>query len=166
MKRPLSFVLFGALLVIAAAFVLVSSQSLPPRVASHFAGDGHANGFSPRTAYVSLMLAVSVGLPLLIATLHSVILFSPALLAQVPNYDHWFAPERREATYAFLRRHGLCFPAMLAVFLCYMHWQVVRANALQPPQLSSASVVPAIVLFMLGMALWVGVLVRRFMRRT
>jgi uncharacterized membrane protein len=166
LKRPIPIILLGAILACAAAFVLLTGQTLPSTVASHFAGDGHANGTMPRTPFIALMLAVSVGLPLVIATMQGFLLVVlPAMLSFMPNADYWFAPERYEGTYNFLRLHGLCFPAMLSMFLCFMHWQVVKANSLQPPALSVESVKPAIVLFVAGLLLWVGAAIFRFVQR-
>jgi len=166
MKRQIPFVLLGAFLVSVAAFILITSQTMPPIVASHFAGDGHANGYMPRIPFIGLMLAVSIGLPAVIATMQGIlIVIMPALLSFMPNADYWFAPAQYEGTYNFLRLHGLCFPAMLSMFLCFMHWQVVKANSLQPPTLSIESVKPAIVLFVAGLLLWVGAAIFRFVRR-
>lgn len=89
-------------LVIAAGFIMLSGQSLPPVVASHFAAGGNANGFMPRNAYIGLMLFVAVGVPFLLALTHSSLRFIPPHRINLPNRDYWLSPERTDETFAFL----------------------------------------------------------------
>jgi hypothetical protein len=83
----------------------------------------------------------------------------------IPQRDYWLAPERREATVACIRAHGRWFAAAVALFLTYVHWLVVRANALRPPVLSTTGIVSGLVVFFLALAVWLAVLFRRFRRR-
>lgn len=153
------------LLALAAAFILLSGQSLPPVVASHFAAGGRADGFMPRSAYLGLMLFITVAVPLLLAFTHGVVRFVPPQLVSLPNRDYWLAPERAAETFAYLRRHGMLMSALLAAFLCFVHWLVVRANALQPPRLPESWFIAGLVVFLLALAVWLGVLVAHFRRR-
>jgi len=155
-------VAFLLLLVVLAAFVWRTSQALPPIVASHFSASGAANGFMPRGIYTVLVIALVIGAPLLLALVPAAAAGKGARSLNIPNRDYWLAPERRDATIAFIRLHGWWFAAAVAFFLTYVHWLVVRANALRPPVLSTAGMVSGLVVFFLALAVWLVVLFRRF----
>jgi len=151
-------------LVVAAGFILVSGQSLPPIVASHFAADGRANGFMPRNGYLGLMLFIVVGVPLLLALVHRLVRLVPPHLVNLPNRDYWLVPEQITETFTFLHNHGIYFSVLLAAFLCFIHWLVVGANKLQPPHFSASLFVTGLVLFLLAVTIWVGGLFVHFRR--
>ena len=153
---------FLLLLAALAAFLWSTSAALPPVVASHFAGSGVANGFMARGPYVTLMFVIGVGVPLLIGFLPSTLVERGSHNLNIPNRDHWLAPQRRDATLAFLRVHGLWFGAAVAIFLGYVHWLVVQANRLQPPELSTRGILGGLAVFGLVLVAWLVVLFRRF----
>jgi hypothetical protein len=155
-----------AALALAAAFVLLSGQSLPPLVASHFAAGGHADAFMPRVAYLGLMLGMVAGVPLLLVLAQGLVRRVPPRMVSLPHRDYWLAPERAADTLAYLRSHGVCLSLLLAVFLCYVHWLVVRANGLQPPQFPPAPFLAGLTVFLAAVVVWVGMLLLRFGRRS
>lgn len=158
---------FRALVLViaaAAAFLYVSSASLPPVVASHFVAHGTANGFMPRSAYLSFMAMVVVGLPLLLGFLFGLAGRLPPSLVNVPNRGYWLAPERVEETRTYLGRQGHVFAALLVGFLCFVHWQVVEANRAQPPRLPERAFVVGLVLFLLATVAWAAAFIARFRR--
>jgi hypothetical protein len=151
-------------LALVAGFIGMTLQWLPPLVASHFGGDGMPNGHMPRGAYLAFMLAIGVGVPLLMG-------FLPAKMARrfperlnLPNREYWLAPERREATVAFVVAHGQCFAIALALFLAWVHWLVVEANLRQPVALSAPGIIAALLLFGTGVVAWLAALLLRFRR--
>jgi hypothetical protein len=155
-----------AVLVAAAAFIWLSSGSLPPVVASHFVAGGAANGFMPRSAYLGLTLAVTVGLPLILAlVMGSVTRLVPDRFINLPNRDYWLAPERRQETLDYLSNQGNRFAMLLCAFLCFVHWLVVRANAMQPPHFPESTLVTALPLFGVALLVWIGAFLVRFLRR-
>ena len=164
MKGSSSLPLLAVVLAVAAAFILLSGQSLPPVVASHFAAGGNADGFMPRNAYLGLMLLITVGIPFLQALGHNLIRLVPPRLVSLPNRDYWLSSERSAETFSFLRNHGIYFSALTAVFLCFIHWRVVQANQTQPPHFSPSWFVAGLVLFLLAVAVWVGVIFLHFRR--
>lgn len=147
-----------------AAFVGVTSQSLPPIVASHFDGNGHANGFMTRTFYTWFMVAFVVVIPAMLAYLPATTLRRPGVKINLPHADYWLAPSRREETLNFLKNRAAGFGAALAVFLGYVHWLVLRANRLSPPQIDSPLLIAGLVAFVLAMLLWIGSMLRHFYR--
>lgn len=149
----------------AAAFVGLTSLSLPDVVASHFAADGTANGSMSRGAYVGVMLAVVIGLPTLLTVVSYFGLGAPGARINLPNRDYWLAPERRAQTLSYLRAQLARFSTVLLVFLCYVHWLVVQANGTRPPHLSAPWINVGLVGFAVFAIVWTRLIVRRFRNR-
>lgn len=158
-------IVFLLLLVVLGAFVWRTSQALPAVVASHFAAGGAANGYLPRGIYTMLVTALVVGAPLLLALVPAAAAGKGATGLNIPDREHWLAPERREATIAYIRVQGRWFAVAVAFFLAYVHWLVVQANALRPPMLSTTGIVAGLVVFFLALAVWLTLLFRRFRRQ-
>ena len=102
--------------------------------------------------------------PALIALTGRMIEALPVARINLPDRDHWLAPERRAETLAALSARSIGFAALLTVFLCFVHWLVVRANRLQPPRLDESSFIVGLMLFALAAAVWLALLVMRFRR--
>ena len=156
--RPSLLILAAA----AAVFVWTTGGLLPETVASHFGASGDPNGFMTRTFYIGIMLVVIVGVPLLLVAVTGMALSNPNARINLPNGDYWLAPERRGNTVEFLRLHAARFASMLVVFLCYVHWLVVRANDVHPPRLDARWLIGGLVVFTAGLVLWVTLLFNRF----
>jgi uncharacterized membrane protein len=147
-----------------AVFVWLTAAALPPVVASHFDASGVANGAMPRSFYTRFMLALMIGLPVLFAVISRAIAM-PGARINLPNRDYWLAPERRDQTISYLRTHLARVSMVLVVFLCYVHWLVVRANAVQPPHLSNRAILVALGALLVFALIWTRLLVRRFSNR-
>lgn len=165
MNDRLGAIALPLLLAVLAAFVWFTSAALPEVVASHFGSSGAADGFMPRGVYIAVFLALIVGMPLLLAFLPGAVAGQGGRNLNIPDRDYWLAPERRDGTVAFVRMHGRWFAALVAVFLGYVHWLVVRANGLQPPELSTVGIAAGLAFFFLFLAAWLFVLLARFRRR-
>lgn len=150
--------------LLAAGFVYFSATELPPVVASHFAAGGAANGFMARGSYVAVMVTLTVGLPLLFAFLTSFVARLPPNRVSLPNGDYWLAPERRATTLAYLQWHGAMLGVLLALFLCIVHWLVLRANAVRPPLFPESAFLTVLILFVAAVGVWIGALFLRFRR--
>lgn len=118
----------------------------------------------PRGIYVAVLLVIVIGVPLLIAFLPGALAGRGGKNLNIPNREYWLASERRENTVTFLRLHGQWFAAALALFLSYVHWLVVQANMLRPPELSTFGIVAGLVAFVLFLGGWLVVLFARFRR--
>ncbi len=159
-----STVVFVAVITCAAAFVARTAQELPSRVASHFRPGGRPDSFMPRDAYETWVLALVVGLPILLVLAHSLVRYLPARFVNLPNREHWLAPERRAETADYLHARSMWFGALLSVFMAYVHWQVVRANARQPPELSEPAVLGGLACFLVALGAWLLGTIRHFRR--
>jgi uncharacterized membrane protein len=142
------------LAICAGAFVWYTGSRMPELVASHFRASGAANGYMPRTVYLLVMLTFVVLLPLVLAIVSGRGLKNPKARLNVPNREYWLVPERRAEAVALVRLYTARLGAMLTVFLCYVHWLVVRANATQPPVLSSPWLIAGLAVFGVAMLLW------------
>ena len=164
MQRTLSRSLFVFALVAGAAFVALTANALPSLVATHFAASGLANGFMERPNYLAFMLIFITGFPALVVTSMSAVYRSSGERMNLPNGDWWLAPQRREATVAFLVAHAQWLGVLLVVFLCLVHRQLLQANTVQPPRLSGSMLIAMVGPFVLMMALWFAALMLRLRR--
>ena len=153
-----------SVLVAAGAFVWLTSGGLPPVVASHFGPEGAADGFTGKSAYTALMVALVLGVPGLVASTAWLVRILPTQMINLPNRKHWLVPERRQATLEALASLSLRLATALAVFMCFMHWLVVRANAVQPPRLEESWFFAGLGAFGAVTLAWLFLLFRRFGR--
>jgi hypothetical protein len=149
----------------AAAFIWFTSGGLPPTVASHFDGAGYPNGFMPRSLYVTLLALIVFAVPLLLSVAPLIASGPAGERLNVPNKAFWLHPDRREATLAYIARHARWFGYSVTVFLCYVHWLVVRANALHPAHLSSPALIAGLVAFFIALLAWLAALYVHFRTR-
>ena len=162
MRRPGQLLGIAAPVIAAAIFVVLTSRALPARVASHFGPDGSANGYMWRHTYVYFMLAFVVLLPLLLNFIASAVGRLPITMINIPNRGYWLAPERRGLAVDRLRTQMQVFAGVLVVFLCYVHWEVVRANRSMPPRLDNGRFMLGLGLFMAALIVWIVSLRRQF----
>jgi len=135
-------------LIAASLYLVRTAGQLPTLVASHFGASGAANGFMPRTTYVSLMLLITLGVPLLLAILPGVAIRMPGARINLPHRDYWLAPERADKTVDRLSGYMTCHAIAVGVFLCYAQGLVVRANGQGSPHLSSAAMVAGLLVLL------------------
>ena len=154
MQRGASSVWFLLVAATAAGFVWVTSRKLPALVAAHFGTSGIATGFILHKTYLFATLFACIVLPVMIVVPISVALNDPNATIKVPNRDYWLAPERRARTVEFIRKQMMRFGAALLVFICYVHWLVVRANEQTPPRLAAGPFVSAIAVFVGFAVVW------------
>ncbi len=153
-----------ACLAAVALFIWFTGNGLPSHVAAHFDSAGNPDAFMSRGTYLALMSALAVGVPAVIALSGRWAASLPNELINLPNKDHWLAPARREASLAFVSAWLQWAAVGTAAFLGYVHWLVVRSNALTPPRLENTWLLGGLAVG--GCALIAGlvVLYRRFRR--
>jgi serine/threonine-protein kinase len=155
------FVLAVAAIVV---FVWLTSGALPEVVASHFGPGGRADGSMGRGTYTALMIGLVILAPGLVAATTLLVRLLPPQLVNLPNKRYWLAPELRAASLAALGGLGTRFALALALFLGWVHWLVVRANAVQPPRLSETGLFAGLAVFGVATLVWIVALFRRFGR--
>jgi len=158
------YAIFGALLVSAAALLLATVGALPERIPTHFGAGGVPNAWMTRGGYTAFMLAFAVGLPLMIVALIGGL---PRLFPRqvnLPNREHWLAPERREASLAFLGRHACWLGCIMVLMAAGVHGLIVRASGATPPRLEQGLFLVMLGGFVVATGLWIVAIFRRFPR--
>jgi hypothetical protein len=128
--------LFIGMVLAAAAFLLLTSQGLPDRVASNFAASGRAHAYMSRSAYLWMMGILITVIPLIMLVAFSWLPKRFPQLINVPNRSDWLAPEKRGELFEKLDKAGLFIAATVVVFMTAMHWLIFEANEFQPPRLA------------------------------
>ena len=142
----------------------LSSSQLPTRVASHFDGSGHPNGWMSRTAHLRLMAVFGLAFPLLVPAIVYASRLIPDRFYNLPHRDYWLAPARRPETMAYLLRHSLWFSPMALGFALGIHFLTIHANSLTPVHLSTPLVLALAGCFLAGTAVWGVSMFRHFNR--
>lgn len=138
---------------------------LPERVASHFDAAGNPNGWSSREEFLATVAGVFAATSLGLLGLIAVLPWIPRPLINLPQREHWLAPERRAATIADLRRRLVWFAFATQVFLVAAIQLTLEANLAPDPKLPSGPLYAALggyLAFTLG---WLVVFFRRFARK-
>lgn len=125
MQFPLT-ILF-ALVVLAVAQFMYFYPQLPETVASHFDASGTPNGWMSKTAFVIIMLFVTV---LSVGSIAGVALLLPHLQnsMNISNKQYRLAPERRDTTMAFIGSNMLWIACAALVLLIVINYFVFRMN--------------------------------------
>jgi len=161
-QRGVSFSAFLLFVAVGAGYVAYSSLHMPTLVASHFGASGVANAFMPRGSYLTLMLCVTILMPMVVTLPLAIGINNPKVRINLPNRDYWLAPEQREETVAYIRQQMMRFGIALLLFICFAHWLVVRANDHTPPMLSMISLVSGLLLFAAYAIIWIALYYTRF----
>jgi hypothetical protein len=162
-SHTLTWVAFIAMLLLATAFVITTSNQLPTHVAVHFDASGRATSFMSSGQYRLFILGFAIGLPIvLVATLRSV--YSRAKSFNLPNREYWLAPQRIAGTRSFLVVHGVWFGTQFTGLMCFVHWLVLDANRQIPPTLSNQAFFIGLLAFFGCMVAWLGSLLITFRR--
>lgn len=155
---------FVVLLVVVAAVIVGTAGALPDRVATHFGRGGVANDWMTRDGYLAFMLAFAILLPLLVVGTMGLLPGIARGKCNIPNYDYWFAPARREASAARLVSHACLLGCLMVLFLGGIHLLLLAANATLPARLPEPAFFGALAVFLVGIILWIVFLRRLFPR--
>ncbi len=151
----------GAALV----FVTMTSADLPVFPAAHFGADGTPNAFMTRRGYVAFMYFFVAVVPLFVSLLPVLVGRRWPNSLNIPNSDYWLGPERRPDTFATVESRTRLLAGAMIVFICYVHWLVVQANAAMPQRLDEAQLMVGLGIFALFVIGWIGSFYMRFRRQ-
>jgi uncharacterized membrane protein len=154
---------FLALIVVALVQALVYYPQLPDRVASHFDGGGHTNGWSAKIAFFAINLGMIVLLALVFVFLPRTFGRMPERIVSLPNRDYWLSPERREETLRFIQDQMTWLGTATLVLIVGMMEMTIRAN-LQPEPVLAPVFMWILAGFLVFMAVWTIRFVSRFTR--
>jgi uncharacterized membrane protein len=165
MPKTLSRWIFLTLVLLGAAYVWFTADSLPQRVASHFDAIGNPNGYMTHSGYRLFILAFTAGFPLLVVTMLGRLYRSSAARMNIPNRDYWLAPERAASTIAFLTAHAQWLGSILVVLFCAMHHLLLQANSVQPPHLPGEGLTVLMLVPVVGVGGWIVTLMGKLRRK-
>ena len=162
--------LFLPLLVLAAvmlglvADVLLTTQHLPARLATHFGADGQANGWMTKAAHVRFVFGLGLGVPLFILLVIAIVSRLGGAGLNIPHRKYWLAPERRTQTLAFVQRRMVWFACLLVLDFAMIHRLILRANTHTPAALEGAELWLPITIILAAIAVWTVSFIRPFLR--
>jgi ABC-type Fe3+ transport system permease subunit len=154
-------VLLAALYTAFVALLVHDAARLPERVATHFDWRGQPNGWMSSQGYLDFIAVFGLVFPVFPAAMCLLLRFLSDSVINIPHRDYWLATERRGETAGYLFRHALWLGSMMSGLTIVLHQMTVEANRQVPPQLSSA-IWGYLVVFLIGIFLWVFALVRHF----
>jgi serine/threonine-protein kinase len=101
---------------------------LPATVASHFDGEGRPNGWMSREGFFTLQaIVLGVQVAVFVAGMRLVRRL-PDRWINLPHKDYWLAPERREASLAYLETWGLWMACAGFAFFLGIFQLTIEAN--------------------------------------
>ena len=148
--------------IAAGLFVWLTGGQMPNEVASHFDASGNADGFVARDSYLILMVTVIAFTTLFVGGIGTFLPSLPDDLINLPNKSYWLAAERKADSLRYVSRWLQVSAAAIAVFLCYVHWLVLQANATDAKQLDSSFLYAGIGLLLAGTVWGLVSLFKRF----
>jgi serine/threonine-protein kinase len=103
-------------------------QRLPERVATHFDGSGKPNGWMHRDNAALLMVGFETLMPAIFLGIAYAIYFIPSQFINIPHREFWLAPDKREASIAFVARSTAAFSLAISLFFIGMNHLTYLAN--------------------------------------
>lgn len=127
--------------------VLLLGGSLPDPAPMHFGISGRPDAYTSRAKLLWLMATLVTLVPTLTWWLTDRAARSGK--ANIPNASHWFADSRKEATRRYLSGHAAFLSVLLALYLSYNAWLLVRACQVsgQAPSLDMPMFIGGLALF-------------------
>lgn len=136
-------------------------NALPQQVASHFNAAGEPDGFSSKTSYVLLQLALVLGLPAIMMGSGLLAKFLPPSMVNMPNREYWLADERRNATLDIMQTFMAWITAATQIFMAAIAQLAFDAN-MRGGKLASLPTTVLIVVYLLGIGGFIVYLYIRF----
>ncbi len=162
--RTVSVVILLACAIVFAGAVASGYRKLPETIATHFDGNGRADGWTGRTSFAMSSLAMGFGVPAFVVGVMYAVRFFPAKYLNVPKADHWRRPENHRRACDFLFAASLWFGSAFMLWLALVLRLIVEANRVSPPHLDGGMVMMVTVPLLVFTFGWVVVLVLRFLK--
>lgn len=105
------------------------------------------------------MLVCTVVLPVVIVLLTNL---SASTKVNIPNREYWLARERLAETRKALQTRAIALGAMIAVFICFVHWLTVAAQTGEPQRLPLPLFIGGLVALLAATLAWCVLFYRRF----
>jgi uncharacterized membrane protein len=152
--KKIPWIFFTLMLLFAILYVVRTVPHLPLMVASHFDSGGYPNAYMTRSAYSKFVLGLSVGLPIAMVALLTLV-FSNARDMKLPNRDYWLAPQRIAQTRSLLINYAVWFGSIMVAMACFVHWLELGAHRSVPPHLPNQLFGGGLIAFFLITGGWI-----------
>lgn len=162
LKLPTKILMLS--LAIFVGWLMRDAASLPDKLATHFDGAGHPNGWMTRAQHLTFLMLFGLGMPAFVIGLCYSIRFLPASALNVPKAAYWRSPEHFPEACRILFEHSLWFASLLLIWMTLLNSLVVSANRIIPPHLDNSSVLLLAGGLLACAAVWVAELCWRFAR--
>lgn len=161
-RFQISVALLIVLIVVFMVSLVASFPMMPDRMATHFDVAGRPNGWMTRSQHLMFMSVIGLGFPLFIVSICRTARYLPPAAVNIPHKDYWMADERRLDSMQYVYHHSIWLACLGSAFLTALHWAVVFSNRLEPQRLPIEWIGSITGVFLLGTAIWIVALYRRF----
>ena len=155
-------ILFFALVLAAIAQCIHDYPLLPDRMASHFGASGMPNGWMTKPQFFMTFAILLLPALLVEFWVGRRITNKPDAKLNLPNKEHWLAPERRAETFAYFASFFAWYGCAFLFVVVYTMGLAMRANFVSPPLLPTGPIVAVIGGFVLFNVAALVTMYRRF----
>lgn len=135
---------------------------MPGTMASHFNTAGKANGWMGREGFFLLSFGTLVLFVFIFLILPRLLRHFPDSLINLPNKDHWLAPERRAATFDRIRGRIMWVGSATALFMLVLFQLVLHANLSGVGSMSAGVLWGLLGVYIAFTAVWCVLFIRSF----
>ena len=141
-------------------------QGMPEYLATHFAGGGQPNGWMSHQVFRWFAFGLWATMVLsfwgIAAALPS---FGPRWI-NIPHREHWLAPGRAAESIATLRNYMEFFGVVTLLGIIGMNEMLFASNRMAEPRLNEPVFFAGLVAYLVGTAVWIWALWRKFPKPT
>jgi uncharacterized membrane protein len=157
--------LFVLMVAFAAVYFSSVYAKLPEVVASHFNASGRANGWQPKTEFLTTFIVLNVIPTFLVFGVPAIIRVLPPVRLNVPNKQYWMSEERVGQMQNFLTGWFAWFGCAVYGMMLYVFHYVIQWNLHAGAQPSGDSLIWGIGVFGMFTVVWVLRVVLHFARK-
>jgi uncharacterized membrane protein len=125
--KPITLALL-AMPVVALVHMGIFYGQLPEKMASHFGPNGEANGYMTKLSFSLFYIGIMAFVTGIFAGMGALLRKLPADTINLPNKEHWLAPERKETTLLKFGEQMGQFGVAACVYLVAIMHLVIQAN--------------------------------------
>ena len=140
----------------------IFTLSLPQKIATHFNFAGKPDGFMTLLNFQSFITLSTICFPLVMVFMVGVLPAWFPSLVNISHRDYWFAPERKTKTLDYLFSMACKLGVLMVFFFVGLNVIIVLANNSNPVLMPKLPFFIVMLLFLLGILLWVVMLFLKF----
>jgi serine/threonine-protein kinase len=140
----------------------IFTLSLPQKIATHFNFAGKPDGFMTLLNFQSFITLSTICFPLVMVFMVGVLPAWFPSLVNISHRDYWFAPERKTKTLDYLFSMACKLGVLMVFFFVGLNVIIFLANNSNPVLMPKLPFFIVMLLFLLGVLLWVVMLFLKF----